>query len=154
MYLSSETFWYPTWEQHLVSFDLELTLPVDWQGITQGQETNQAVTATQRTSVWSIQAPTEALTLAANHFVVKKKPWKNIQLATYLFPDEAPLAQQYLEATGMYLELYTKLLGPYPFSQFAVVENFFPSGLGMPLIHVAGTKDCTAWLHTALLPRA
>ncbi len=138
VYLSSETFWYPTWEQHLVTFDLELTLPVDWQIITQGLETNQSITATHRSSEWSIQAPTEALTLAANNFVVQKKPWRNIQLATYLFPDEAPLAQQYLEATGMYLELYTKLLGPYPFSQFAVVENFFPSGLGMPSFTLLG----------------
>ncbi len=138
VYLSSETFWHPTWEQHLVTFDLELTLPVDWQVITQGQETNQSVTAAHRSNVWKIQAPTEALTLAANHFVVQKKSWKNIQLATYLFPDEAPLAKQYLEATGKYLELYTKLLGPYPFSQFAVVENFFPSGLGMPSFTLLG----------------
>ncbi len=138
VYLSSETFWFPTWEQHLVTFDLELTLPVDWQAITQGQETNQSVTATQRTSFWNIEAPTEALTLAANHFIVQKKLWKNIQLATYLFSDEAPLAEQYLEATATYLELYTKLLGPYPFSQFAVVENFFPSGLGMPSFTLLG----------------
>jgi hypothetical protein len=38
----------------------------------------------------------------------------------------------------MYLELYTNLLGPYPFSQFAVVENFFPSGLGMPSFTLLG----------------
>ena len=62
-----------------------LTLPSDWQAITQGQETNQAVTEKQRTSQWSIHAPTEALTLAANHFVVQKKSWRDIQLATYLF---------------------------------------------------------------------
>jgi aminopeptidase N len=138
IYLTSETFWYPTWEHHLVTFDLTLTLPSDWQAVTQGQESNQAVTENQRTSQWTVSSPTEALTLAANHFTVQKKPWRDIQLATYLFPDEAPLAQQYLEATEMYLELYTNLLGPYPFSQFAVVENFFPSGLGMPSFTLLG----------------
>lgn len=138
IYLTSETFWYPTWEHHLVTFDLALTLPSDWQAITQGQETSQPVTGKQRTSKWSIHAPTEALTLAANHFVVQKKPWRDIQLATYLFADEAPLAQQYLEATATYLDLYTNLLGPYPFTQFAVVENFFPSGLGMPSFTLLG----------------
>ena len=138
IYLTSETFWYPTWEGHMVSFDLELTLPAEWQVITQGQETNQSTTTTQRTSLWSIQAPTEALTVAANQFVVQKKPWKDIQIATYLFPDEAHLTQQYLEATATYLELYTNILGPYPFSQFAVVENFFPSGLGMPSFTLLG----------------
>jgi hypothetical protein len=92
----------------------------------------------QRTSEWGIHSPTEALTVAANRFVVKKKPWRSIQLATYLFPDEAPLAQQYLDATATYLDLYTSLLGPYPFTQFAVVENFFPSGLGMPSFTLLG----------------
>lgn len=138
IYLTSETFWYPTWKHHLVTFDLALTLPSDWQAITQGQETSQAVTKNQRTSQWSINVPTEALTLAANHFVVQKKAWRDIELATYLFPDEAPLAQQYLDATATYLELYTNLLGPYPFSQFAVAENFFPSGLGMPSFTLLG----------------
>jgi len=138
IYLTSETFSYPTWENHLVTFDITLTLPADWQAITQGQETNQTVTEEQRTSQWSILPPTEALTLAANHFVVQKKPWRDIQLATYLFPDEAHLAQQYLDATATYLDLYTSLLGPYPFTQFAVVENFFPSGLGMPSFTLLG----------------
>ncbi len=138
IYLTSETFWYPTWERHLVTFDLVLTLPADWQAITQGQETKQSVTGEQRTTQWGIHSPTEALTVAANRFVVQTKPWRGIQLATYLFPGEAPLAQQYLDATATYLDLYTNLLGPYPFTQFAVVENFFPSGLGMPSFTLLG----------------
>ena len=138
IYLTSETFWYPTWEQYLVTFDLTVTLPSDWQAITQGQETHQSVTGDRRTSQWSLSFPTEALTLAANRYVVQKKPWGDIQLATYLFPSEAPLAQQYLEATATYLDLYTELLGPYPFTQFAVAENFFPSGLGMPSFTLLG----------------
>ena len=138
IYLTSETFWYPTWEHHLVTFDVSLTLPADWQSITQGQETSQTVTENQRTSQWTISSPTEALTLAANHFVVQKKPWRNIQLATYLFPDEAALASQYLDATATYLDFFTNLLGPYPFTQFAIVENFFPSGLGMPSFTLLG----------------
>ncbi|MDH3772109.1 MAG: hypothetical protein OET79_14145, partial [Nitrospirota bacterium] len=83
IYLTSETFWYPTWEQNLVTFDLALNLPSDWQAVTQGQETKQSVTGEQRISRWSISSPAEALTLAANHFVVQKKPWRDIQLATY-----------------------------------------------------------------------
>ncbi len=140
IYLSSETFWYPTWEQHLVTFDLEISLPSDWHVITQGEEIQQTVAQPHRTTQWRIASPTEALTLAANTFAVQKKPWRDIQLATYLFSQEAPLAEQYLDATATYLELYTKLLGPYPFSQFAVAENFFPSGLGMPSFTLLGQR--------------
>ena len=114
IYLTSETFWYPTWEHHLVTFDLALNLPSDWQAVTQGQETNQSLTEKQRTSEWGIHSPTEALTVAANRFVVQKKLWRAIQLATYLFPDEAPLAQQYLDATATYLISTQTSWGPIP----------------------------------------
>jgi aminopeptidase N len=138
VYLTYETFWHPTWEQTLSTFDLTLSLPSDWEAITQGREVGQTITDGRRTSQWSITLPSEALTLAANHFVVHKQDWRGIQLATYLFPEEAHLAIQYIEATIDYLELYTGLLGPYPFTKFAVVENFFPSGLGLPSFTLLG----------------
>ncbi len=138
VYLTYETFWYPTWEQTLSTFDLTLSLPSDWEAITQGREGDHTITDGRRTIQWTITQPSEALTLAANHFVVHKQDWKGIQLATYLFPEEAHLAPQYLEATIRYLRMYTDLLGPYPFTKFAVVENFFPSGLGLPSFTLLG----------------
>jgi len=61
------------------------------------------------------------------------------EVSTYLFPEDAALATEYLEATETYLSAYTKLLGPYPFPKFAVVENFFASGLGMPSFTLLGS---------------
>ena len=46
--------------------------------------------------------------------------------------------KRYIDATVRYLEVYSELLGPYPFPKFAVVENFFPSGLGMPSFTLLG----------------
>jgi len=140
VYLTFETFWYPTWEKTLSTFDLILSLPSGWEAITQGREDAHTITDGRRTTHWKIALPSEALTLAANHFVVHKQEWNGIQLATYLFPEEAHLAPQYLEATINYLQLYTDLLGPYPFPKFAVVENFFPSGLGLPSFTLLGQR--------------
>lgn len=138
VYLTYETFWHPTWEQTLSTYDLILSLPSDWEAITQGREVANAVTDGRRTTQWRVNLPSEALTLAANHFVVQKQEWKGIQLATYLYPEDAHLAPQYIEATIDYLQMYTDLLGPYPFTKFAVVENFFPSGLGLPSFTLLG----------------
>lgn len=138
VYLTYETFWHPTWEQTLSTYDLTLSLPSEWEAITQGREVSNTVTDRRRTTQWKVSLPSEALTLAANHFVVQKQEWKGIQLATYLFPEEAHLAPQYIEATIDYLHMYTDLLGPYPFTKFAVVENFFPSGLGLPSFTLLG----------------
>jgi hypothetical protein len=138
VYLTYETFWYPTWEKTLSTFDLTISLPSDWEAITQGRQLAQTVTDGRRTTQWAITLASEALTLAANQFVVHKQEWKGIQLATYLFPEDAHLAPQYVEATIRYLQMYTDLLGPYPFTKFAVVENFFPSGLGLPSFTLLG----------------
>ena len=87
---------------------------------------------------------TEALTLVANRFSITTREWKSAQgqavhLATYLFPDDVALADEYLDATVKYLDAYVPLLGPFPFGQFAVVENFFASGLGMPSFTLLGS---------------
>jgi hypothetical protein len=93
---------------------------------------------------WVVKQPSEALTLVANTFVSTFRDWtaktgQKIRLATYLFPEDAHLAEEYLDATTRYLDAYIPLLGPYPFEKFAVVENFFASGLGMPSFTLLGS---------------
>ncbi len=137
VYLSSESQWYPDLEASLATFDVTLTVPTGWVAVTQGtQQTDPAR--------WVVSTKSEALTVVANRFVVKTRAWhatsgQEIRLATYLFPEEAALADEYLDASARYLDAYIPLLGLYPFSQFAVVENFFPSGLGMPSFTLLGS---------------
>lgn len=138
IYLSSETFWYSTVDSTLQTYHLSLTLPDGWEGVTQDKPLSHTQGDGTHTTTWHIQTPSEALTVSANRFKVERRQWQGIEVATYLFPEEAALAPQYLDATIAYLKVYTGLLGPYPFSTFAVVENFFPSGLGMPAFTLLG----------------
>ncbi len=138
VYLSSESQWYPDLEESLATYDVMITVPDGWVAVTQG--TPQADPAR-----WVVSSKTEALTVVANRFVAKTRAWQAksgqaILLATYLFPEEAALADEYLDASARYLDAYIPLLGPYPFSQFAVVENFFSSGLGMPSFTLLGSE--------------
>ena len=50
------------------------------------------------------------------------------------------LAERYLQATSHYLEIYSRLLGPYPYAKFALVENFWESGYGMPSFTLLGQR--------------
>jgi len=140
VYLTSETQWYPTIPHTLATFQVISTVPAGWETVTQGAETSHAATEDHTTSTWDIPNASEALTLVANRFVKQEKAWEGITIATYLFPEDAELADQYLESTIQYLDMYTKLLGPYPFSKFAVVENFFPSGIGLPSYTLLGNR--------------
>ncbi len=138
VYLSSESQWYPDLDDSLATYDVTIRVPDGWAAVTQG-------TPQSDPARWIVFTKSEALTLVANRFVVKTRAWQAqsgqaIQLATYLFPDEAALADEYLDASAKYLDAYIPLLGPYPFSQFAVVENFFSSGLGMPSFTLLGSR--------------
>ena len=136
VYLSSESRWYPDISGSLASYELAVKLPPNWVSISQGDEGGSP-------GQWSVPTKSEALTLAANQFVVRTREWKAsngqpIRLGAYLFKDDAHLADEYLDACARYLDAYIPLLGPYPFPKFAVVENFFSSGLGMPSFTLLG----------------
>ena len=139
VYLTSETSWYPHVRGSLATFRVTTTVPAGWRAVTHGQEVWFTKGETTATSEWNVRARTEALTLAANRFVKRSSQWNGIEIATFLFSEDAHVADQYLEATTRYLKWYTKLLGPYPFPKFAVVENFFPSGIGLPSFTLLGS---------------
>ena len=144
VYLSSESQWYPDIEGSMSRFRLDATVLAKWKVITQGKEESTNTENGKTHSRWIVREPSEALSLVANRFVVTSRDWKSpdgtmIQLSTYLLPENAQLADEYLDATQKYLEAYIPLLGSYPFEKFAVVENFFASGLGMPSFTLLGS---------------
>lgn len=144
VYLSSESQWYPDIEGSMSWFRLDATVPAGWKIVTQGKEESVRTENGKTRSEWMIREPSEALSLVANRFVAASRDWNSpdgrmIRLSTYLLPDNAQLADEYLDATQKYLQTYIPLLGPYPFEKFAVVENFFASGLGMPSFTLLGS---------------
>ena len=53
---------------------------------------------------------------------------------------DAALARKYLDTTHQYIALYDALIGPYPFKKFAMVENFWETGYGMPSFTLLGSR--------------
>lgn len=151
VYVSSESRWYPDVPESLSTYRLLVALPTGWTAVTQGKSGESRACPAELClsdqmvmTEWVVTQPSEAVTLVANRFVARFRDWtaktgQKVQLSTYLFPDEAHLAEEYLDATARYLEAYIPLLGPYPFEKFAVVENFFASGLGMPSFTLLGS---------------
>ncbi len=151
VYVSSESRWYPDIPESLSTYTLLIAVPTGWTAVTQGKAGESRACPAELclndrmvTTEWVVTQPSEAVTLVANRFVTIFRDWtaktgQKIQLSTYLFPEDAHLAEEYLDATARYLEAYIPLLGPYPFEKFAVVENFFASGLGMPSFTLLGS---------------
>ncbi|MBM4126626.1 MAG: M1 family metallopeptidase [Nitrospira sp.] len=144
VYLGGESQWYPDIEGSYSTYRLTVQVPHGWTALTQGRQTESATTGTGTSSTWVVADRSEALTLVANRFTVTSREWtsrdgQRVELATYVFPDNAALADEYLDATAKYLDAYIPILGAFPFGKFAVVENFFASGLGMPSFTLLGS---------------
>ena len=58
----------------------------------------------------------------------------------YLREPVPALAERYLSATARYIEMYRGLIGPYPYGKFALVENFWETGYGMPSFTLLGPQ--------------
>ena len=133
VFLSMSSYWFPVVDGALVSFDVQLGLPDGWAAISQGQRGDQP-------NSWHMAKPQDDIYLIAGKYQVyqKKTPVATAQI--YLRNPDPGLAEKYLDATEFYLSLYQKLLGDYPYAKFALVENFWESGYGMPSFTLLGPR--------------
>lgn len=138
IYLDPMARWYPDFSAP-VSFTLRVEGPADWRAISQGSAIADAETAA-LIGAWREHRPQPGIWLIANAFTdyTRSTPWAEAQ--AYLRAPDAALAERYLSATAAYLDHYSKLLGPYPYTKFALVENTWESGWGMPSFTLLGPR--------------
>ncbi len=144
VYLSGESQWYPDVIGSFSTYRVTVRIPQGWTVVASGRKEDETTSAGKTSSTWIVQDQSEAFTLVANKFVTASREWKGptgqqVELQTHFMPDNAGLADEYLDATAKYLDAYARILGNYPFDKFAVVENFFASGLGLPSFTLLGS---------------
>ena len=140
VFLSASSLWYPQFPDQLVSFDMRLQLPAGWRGMSQGERIAAEAGAAGVTERWRCDDPQEEIYLLAGRFTEYRKQGDSVEALVFLREPDAALAQQYLDATQTYVQLYSELIGPYPYSKFALVENFWETGYGMPSFTLLGPK--------------
>jgi hypothetical protein len=137
VFLDGQSGWYPRIPQTLQTFELEVSLPEGWTAVSQGAGPGDPTTGV---STWVESHPQDDIYLIAAPFVRYEDAASGILAQVYLRgPDEA-LARRYLDATHEYIQLYSDLIGPYPFAKFALVENFWETGYGMPSFTLLGPQ--------------
>lgn len=139
-YLGGSTYWIPWFDENWISFELTTTMPKGWSVVSQGKRTFNELKNDEQTSTWNSPEPMEEIYLIAAKFNEYSKSAGAVDVMAFLrTPDEA-LANKYLETTAQYLEMYRKLIGTYPFTKFALVENFWETGYGMPSFTLLGEQ--------------
>jgi len=149
VFLSTGVRWYPWFGDGLVSCAMDVSLPIGWDAVAQGTRTRHDVLTDHLDyrSVgpaaghvrWEEDHPQDGITLAAARFTQYTRPaGGHVMAMVFLRTPDAALANRYLDATVKYLDTYSKMLGPYPYTKFALVENFWESGLGLPSYTLLG----------------
>ncbi|MCP5051617.1 MAG: M20/M25/M40 family metallo-hydrolase [bacterium] len=140
VYLAGASFWVPWFNDDLVTFHLETSLPYPYDSVSQGKRTSHKKESGKQVTVWESPEPMDEIYLTAARFKEFGLKVGKVNVMAFLRSHDEGLANKYLETTGQYLEMYEKLVGPYPYSKFALIENFWETGYGMPSFTLLGSK--------------
>ncbi len=137
IYLAGSGFWYPYLGRELIEFTVEVDQPEDWHVISQGNGTSRGADGHAR---WDSHGPMDEIYLVGGPLRVYRDSAGAVETLAYIHEKNDALAGKYLEATAQYIEMYRALLGPYPYGKFALVENFWETGYGMPSFTLLGPQ--------------
>jgi len=137
VYLSGSGFWYPFVGNELLEFTLEVQQPAGWHVISQGNGTSRDDKGMAR---WESHGAMDEIYLVGGPMNVWREQAGNVEALAYLREKDDALAAKYLTATAQYIEMYRSLIGPYPYGKFALVENFWETGYGMPSFTLLGPQ--------------
>ena len=137
VFLAGSTVWVPWTGDDTFSFRLEVELPAGWEAVSQGRRTRHERGEAGTTVVWDSPEPQTEVYLVAGRFHESTRPGR-VEAMTFLRERDDALAAKYLDATQRYVSMYESLIGPYPYAKFALVENFWETGYGMPSFTLLG----------------
>ncbi|MCC6652076.1 MAG: M20/M25/M40 family metallo-hydrolase [Candidatus Eisenbacteria bacterium] len=137
VYLAADGFWYPQLSRELVAARLTVKLPDGWHVIAPG---NGHARDTDGNARWNADAGVDEITLVGGPLLEYREKAGSVDALVYLRTKDDALAAKYLEATAQYLKMYADLVGPYPYDKFAMVENFWETGYGMPSYTLLGSQ--------------
>jgi len=141
IYLAGSTYWLPKFEGNILSsFDLEVKIDKEWSIVSQGDRTKNEVEGDIKEIVYHSPQPMDEIYLIGARWTEYSLKLGEIEVQAFLRTPDQELADRYLNITSGYLKMYETLIGAYPYTKFALVENFWETGYGMPSFTLLGEK--------------
>lgn len=140
IYLGGSTYWLPWFNDGLTTFNMTVIAPQDWRVVSQGKRASEEKSDKSYQIRWESPEPMDEVYLIAARFTEYQKKIGKVNVLAYLRTPDESMANKYLETTSQYLEMYRQLIGPYPYTKFALIENFWETGYGMPSFTLLGEK--------------
>ncbi|MBE9491665.1 MAG: hypothetical protein IMY70_02160, partial [Bacteroidetes bacterium] len=140
IFMAGSTYWVPSFEEPLFSFNLTVMLRPGWNVVSQGNRTINEIAGDKRKVRYESPEPTEEIYLISAAWTEYEQEAGDVLVQAFLRTPDEELANRYLGVTSNYLKMYEGLIGPYPYTKFALVENFWETGYGMPSFTLLGEK--------------
>lgn len=130
--------WYPLPLQP-ARINLIAGIPADFSAVSEADEIIYQQSGETRKVSFSFAQPRAFIHFIAGPYQVREEKMAGGTIvATYFFPEDQEFAQVYGAKTMEYLARYEKLIGPYPYKRYSVVENRLPTGFAMPTFTLLG----------------
>lgn len=130
-------FWHPLADRDL-STVLEVSLPDRFRLISTAEAVTSVSVSDQRQVRCTYLRPMRFLHLAAGPYTVRSRQAGGVTLSTWLFDEDASMAQAYLARMAELIDSFEQRLGPFPYPRFALVENRLPTGYALPGMTLIG----------------
>jgi len=141
VYLAGSSYWYPIFDNNMITYTLKINLSNKWHTISQGSlSVPTKENENYNTEIYTCKHPQDEIYLIAAAFTIYEKVIDNVKVQAYLRTPDEELANKYIDKTADYLRMYEELLGQYPYSKFTLTENFWETGYGMPSFTLLGEQ--------------
>jgi uncharacterized iron-regulated protein len=131
--------WFPS-IRGVSLYSLKTVLPEGFVAVSEADEVKVSGNGKGREYSFVFPHPVSGITLIAGNYTEMKETFNGIDIYGYFFPGDLSSAKTYFELTKRYIEMYEKLLTPYPYKRFSIVESFLPAGESMPTVMLLGSE--------------
>jgi len=139
IYLAGSTYWVPSFEiSEMATFELTAKIDKNWNVVTQGERIQNDLVDDKMIIKYVSPNPMDEIYFIAAKWTEYSKQFGNVLVQAFLRTPDQKLADKYLNVTADYIRLYQELIGDYPYTKFALVENFWETGYGMPSFTLLG----------------
>ena len=140
-FLSAATFWIPWSGEGLFTFDVTVASPAEWRTLSQGDLVEDAERDGERVMRWRCDAPSDEIYLVSGPYGIRRRDHAGVSLETWCYAGtDSTVSDPYLDAAEEAIDRYSAQYGKYAFSKFAMVENYWQTGFGMPGFTLLGDR--------------
>jgi len=131
--------WYPEIEG-LAYYKLTALVPDHFIAVSEADEITARETVSGKEYSFVFSHPLSGVDLVAGNYREVRDSVDGIALYAYFFPEDTSLVPDYMEHAKKFFSMYSKLLVPYPYKRFSIVENMLPTGESMPTFTLLGQE--------------